>query len=236
LLLKANRIRLGTGFRLFGICATAVVLGLPAPSVAADRQYCLSDICPGDLPSVLGKVILSDLSSIAEGGRHKLDLRAALPNFGDTDRNLLERRVAADGRHLVDHRTLAAFLSITAVCAPTGGFVALFSSESGHVTAVEFDVVNFDGKVGFGVKSISRVFRVKSGSPAAVALVADLSRKFGFAVDDPALPALADGLTFSLRAADETMTLSISLPALVRPLEQLPAQEACAPKNRVQLD
>ena len=219
------------------LCGVSVCLWFSSASGAAvDRRYCLSEICPGDPPAVVGKLVLTDLSRIAERGRHKVDLAIALPDISPPDRKILESRKAADGRYLVDHLTIGAFLGIKTVCAPIEPFVALFSSESGHTTAIEFDMVNVGGRIEFAVKSISRKFDIKVGTPAGAALIADLTNKFGFAIDGGGAPQLADGLTVAFRTEPESMTLSIALPALESPVAQIASQMACAPKDRMHVD
>ena len=209
---------------------------MPSPAAAAERLYCFSDICLGDPPSVLNAVEINDLSRIANSRPAALDLKAALPELNDADRKLLAGHVTEDGRFLLDQKTLRIFLRIKGVCASIAPFVAIFTSDSGHSTAVEFDVIDADDHVRLGVKSIARVFRTRPNTPEYVALIADLSQKFGFKIGDEPLHQARDGISTTFEVNAEGFRLAFSMPSLKDRGREIASQRDCEPVNRVKID
>jgi hypothetical protein len=233
--------------RAAAIIALYLTVGLaPHQASAAARLNCFSDICLGDPPSVLNTVTLSDLSRIVRrsgvgqsgAGRSgaDVDLKAALPATSADDRKTLAERVDDNGRFLVDQKTMRIFLGIKGVCAPTAPFVALFTSDSGHITSVVFDVIETEGQVRLGVKRIARAFLIKPATPAYIALIADLSAKFGFKVGDEPVHKAADGVSAAYEELDQGFRLALSMPDLKNRNVDIASQTACAPLVRVKID
>ena len=219
-----------------GAAAAAIALcAMPNPASAAERLQCFSNICPGDPPAILKTVVLSGLSSIAARGG-AADLKAALPDTNDADRKLLAGRMDDDGRFLIDQKTLQAFLGIKGVCAPIAPFLALFTSDSGHLTSVEFDVIKVDGEVRFGVKTIRRAFNTLPNTPAYIALIADLSQKFGYKVGAEAPHTGPDGVSTTYEETERGFRLSVSVPGLANRNLDIASQPACEPKTRIKID
>ncbi|MHB1204276.1 MAG: hypothetical protein ACYCZX_01820 [Rhodospirillaceae bacterium] len=181
-------------------------------------------------------VPLSDLSRIVDHKAAAVDLKAALPETGDKDRKVLAAQMGEDGRFLLDQKNLQIFLGIKGVCAPIAPFVALFASDSGHLTSVEFDVIALDGEVRLGVKKIARAFHLKPGTPAYLALIADLSEKFGFKVGGEALLQRPGGVIVAYREGEADFQLSLALPPLKNRNLDIASQTACEPKTRVKID
>ena len=205
------------------------------PAAAFERLQCFSGICPGDPPAILKTVVINDLSRIAARGP-AADLRAALPGVSDPDRKILAGQVGEDGRFLVDQKTLRIFLGISGVCAPIAPFLALFTSDSGHLTSVEFDVIKVDDVVRLGVKTIRRAFDIKPNTPAYIALMDDLSQRFGFKVGSEALHQGADGIAAAYEDTDRGFRLGFSLPGLKNRGLEIASQPVCEPKNRIKID
>jgi hypothetical protein len=223
-----RRLRKALAFFAAMICAY--------PVNAAERLYCFSDICLGDLPSALNTVTLSNLLPITEKSPSAVDLTAALPGISEADRATLAKYVNADGRFLVDQRTLPIFLKVNRVCAPIASFVAIFTSDSGHSTAVEFDVVAVDGHAYFGVKTITRAFRTKPDTPEYLALIADLSEKFGVRIGAGSVSQMPEGITAAYEESAEGFRLSFSMPNLKNRGREIASQQDCIPENRVKID
>lgn len=222
-----------------GIYIAAAVIGfylMPHQAVSAERLYCFSDICLGDPPAILKTTTLNDLSRIADHKAPTVDLKTALPETSEADRKVLADQMGEDGRFLLDQKTLRIFLGVKGVCAPIAPFVALFTSDSGHLTSVEFDVIALDGEVRLGVKKIARAFRIKPGTPVYLALIADLSEKFGFKVGGEALLQRPGGIVVAYRESEADFQLSLALPALKNRNLDIASQIACEPKNRVKID
>jgi len=224
------------GRSCFGAMVVVLGWGVSYPALSAERLYCFSDICPGDPPSILNGVTLNELSDLTDRKPPAIELKAALPETRDADRKTLAKRIGLDGRFLLDKKTLQIFLGIKQVCAPMAPFVAFFTSESGHLTAVEFDVVKVGDEVRFGVKTIARVFRIKPATPEHLALLADLSQKFGFKIDSQNPHGAPDGLVASFDNGEQSFRLSFALPELASRGIDIAAQPACAPLNRIGID
>ena len=223
--------------RPWPFAAVLVALCLaPLQGSAAVRLNCFSDICLGDSPSVLTTVTLSDLSRIAARNAAGVDLKVALPTASVADRKALAGRVDENGRFLIDQKTLRIFLEIKGVCGPIAPFVALFASDSGHMTSVVFDVIEAEGQVRLGVKRIARAFLVKPATPAYIALVDDLSAKFGFKVGDEAVHKLPDGVSAAYDELGQGFRLSFAMPDLKNRNMDIASQAACAPQIRVKID
>lgn len=161
---------------------------LCAAAQTEPRRYCLSDICPGDARDALAKITLGDLAGVADRPKAPVKrdseaLKAALPELTDTERLILSAYRDSKGSFLLDARTLPVFQKIGRICAPVGPFVALFTSESGHSSIVEFGAARDGMKVRLGVTRIARAFKAPIDSSEEIALLADLSRRFGYRVD-----------------------------------------------------
>ena len=222
--------------RLAAVGATVCCLMACEPAQSAERLYCFSDICLGDLPRVLEAIPLRDLSSIAEKRPPAMDLKSALPGIGEDARRLLARRVAPDGRFLVDAQTLPIFLGLTAVCAPVAPFAAMFTSASGHATAVEFDMLRAGKDVRFGVKTIARVFTVQPGTTEYAALVIDLSQKFGYRIDNPSPVRLPDGALSTFKNGEHGFQLTFAFPDMPDRGAAVAMLPGCMPTDRVPID
>lgn len=221
-----------------GATLGAILCGLLIwhPAQSAERLYCFSDICLGDPPRVLETIPLRDLSSIAEKRPRPVDLKAALPGVGEDDRRLLAKRVGPDGRFLVDAQTLRIFLGVAAVCAPIAPFAAMFTSASGHATAVEFDMFKTGEDAQLGVKTVARVFTVRPGTSEYATLVADLSRKFGFRIDNPSPVHLPGGGLAMFKYGDQGFQLRFALPEMADRETVLATQRGCVSADRVPID
>ena len=113
--------------------------------------------------------------------------------MSDAERAELSAYSDARGAFLLDARTLPIFFKISQVCAPVGPFVALFTSESGHASVVEFGPTMNGPDVRLGVTRVARSYRVSRDSVEEKGLIADLSRKFGFRIDAEAEKHFDDG-------------------------------------------
>jgi hypothetical protein len=173
------------------LAAALLLCAASMPCAAAQpepRRYCLSDICPGDARDALARITLGSLAGVADRPRAPVKrdseaLKAALPELTDTERLILSAYRDSKGSFLLDARTLPVFLKIGRICAPVGPFVALFTSESGHTSIIEFGATRDGTKVRLGVTRIARAFKAPVDSADEIALIADLSRKFGYRVD-----------------------------------------------------
>ena len=235
-------------FRTFaGISFLIAMLGGPASLNAAaaegERRYCFSDVCVDDPTSVLGSVALGSLDKMADPQHAKESLarlEAALPALGRGARATVASYTDADGALLLDRRTLPIVLQIDRICAPMGRFVSMFSSESGHPTAIEFQTIASDGAVRLGVTRIARSFDVMPGSGEERALIADLSEKYGFRVDESAAKRLpshgGSEVTASFIRQSVGFQLSFSREPLSATAAEFNAQASCGPARRIKID
>lgn len=183
------------------LCALAATISSPeAASAATDRFYCLSDVCPGDSHTIVSNLALNSLGRIAERPRARAKeyrdaFKAAIPGLSDTERLVLSAYADSRGSLLLDAKTLPIFLRIERICMPVGPFVALFTSESGHASVVEFGATLQGSAVLLGVTRVARSYEVKAHSAEEAALIADLSRRFGYRIDAAPEQPLANGST-----------------------------------------
>lgn len=206
-----------------------------------ERKYCFSDVCLGDSRFVLSSITLRSLSRITERPRSRPDtyhdvLRYALPGLSDAARARLSGHTDSRGSLLLDAETLPIFLGIDRVCAPVGPFVALFASESGHASIVEFSAIANGPSVQLGVTRVARSYRVKAGSSEERALIADLSHTFGFRIDGALERAVGDrdhGMTAEFTRQDEGFLLAFNGPDLREDARAFAEQEGC---DRIKID
>ncbi len=208
----------------------------PTQAWSSERLLCFSDVCLGDGSEILETIKLDDLTSVADNYANTADLRTALPDTSDSDRKTLARRVDRQGRFLIDGQTVEIFRRLKSVCTLIAPFVSTFKSESGHFTAIEFNIVNVDGHTRLRVKKIARAFHVKPGTPEYLALARDLSQKFGYKIDSSAPSVSPDGVVTSFIADEQGFHLSFALPDLKAPETDIAKQQVCEPKNRVKID
>ena len=164
-------------------------------------------------------------------------LATALPRLGDVGRMTLASYADAHGSLLLDQRTLPVVLSIDRICRPIGPFVSMFLSESGHATVIEMQAIASEGVVRLGVTRIARTFRVTPGSTEEKALIADLSDKFGFRVDEGAEKQLAPlGISQSFEREAGGFRVSFARAALDKDAPEFAAQSECIPVTRIKID
>jgi len=142
----------------------------------------------------------------------------------------------SNGSLLLDARTLPIFLKIGKICAPVGPFVGLFTSESGHPSVVEFGATTNGAEVRLGVTRVARAYQVAADSVDERALIADLSRKFGFRID--AAPETnpsgqGDGVTAQFTRQEKGFLLAFSAPVLRDDAQEFAAQTGC---DRIKID
>ncbi|MGE3476771.1 MAG: hypothetical protein AB7H70_13290 [Rhodospirillaceae bacterium] len=219
----------------------AAISPFQVATAAEDRLYCLSDVCPGDTRSVLSTLTLSNLGHIAERPRARAKeyqdaFKAAIPGLSDAERLALSAYADSRGSLLLDARTLPIFLKIGRICAPVGPFVALFTSESGHVSVIEFGATIQGSEVQLGVTRVARSYQVKAESAEEKALLADLSRRFGFRIDAAPEKHLAGrdrDVTAQFTRQEKGFVLAFSGVALRQDAAEFAAQTGC---DRIKID
>lgn len=219
----------------------ATVSPFQVATAAEDRLYCLSDVCPGDARSVLFNITLSNLGHVAERPRarpkeYQESFKAAIPGLSDAERLALSAYVDSRGSLLLDARTLPIFLKIGRICAPIGPFVALFTSESGHASVVEFGATLRGSEVQLGVTRVARSYQVKSESAEEKALLADLSRRFGFRIDaapEKNLAGRGHDVTAQFTRQEKGFVLAFSGVTLHEDAAEFAAQTGC---DRIKID
>ncbi len=216
-----------------------------AAAAVDGRRYCFSDICPGDPPGVLSTMILNNLSQVAERPRarskeYMAAFNSALPGLSNAERMALSAYTDTNDSLLLDARTLPIFRKIKLVCAPVGPFVALFTSESGHPTAVEFGAVMIGGEIRLGVTRVARSFQVKSGSIEEKALVADLSQKFGFRIDQTPEKRLSNlesaAIVESFERQETGFRIAFAQPGLRADAVEFSEKAGCGPAARIKIE
>jgi hypothetical protein len=229
------------------LIALAFVAGLNAgaslseAAAAEDRRYCLSDICPGDPRSVLSSITLNNLARVAVRPRARAKeyqeaFKAAIPGLSDAERLALSAYSDTTGTLLLDARTLPIFLKIGHICAPVGPFVGLFASESGHPSVAEFGATINGPDVRLGVTRVARSYQVTAGSSEEKALIADLSRKFGFQIDAAPEKQLGpDGarVTAEFTRQEKGFVLAFTGPAVRGDAQEFAGQAGC---DRIKID
>lgn len=205
-----------------------------------DRLYCLSDVCPGDPLSALSGITLGSLAGVAEHPREharaRETLKAAVPGLSDAERDAISAYTDSRGSLLIDARTLPIFLKIARICAPVGPFVALFTSESGHASIVEFGATINGAEVGLGVTSVARFYQVGADSTEERALIADLSRKFGFPVDaapETQLAGRRPGVSANFTRQENGFRLAFTGAAILGDAVEFAQQPGC---QRIKID
>ena len=233
-----NRQRLTAFLVVAGLNAAALPLEAAA---AEDRRYCLSEVCPGDPRSVLSSITLTNLARVAERPRarpkeYQEALKAAIPGLSDAERLALSAYMDSNGSLLLDARTLPIFLKIGKICAPVGPFVGLFTSESGHPSVAEFGATMNGSEVRLGVTRVARSYQVTADSVEEKALIADLSRKFGFRIDAAPEKQLEDrgsGVTAQFTRQEKGFLLAFSGPVLRDDAQEFADQTGC---DRIKID
>jgi hypothetical protein len=226
------------------LCVAGLNAGPPlsaATAAADDRRYCLSDICLGDSHSVLSGLTLTNLARVAERPRarsreYRDAFKTAAPGLSDAERMALSAYADSKGSLLLDARTLPIFLKIGAICAPVGPFVGLFTSESGHQSSAEFGATMSGSAVRLGVTRVARSYQVAAGSAEEAALIADLSRRFGFRIDaapEQQLDASGRRVTVEFMRQEKGFLLAFSGPALRKDSQEFAEQAGC---DRIKID
>jgi hypothetical protein len=230
-------------------CAAAVFVlagslladdGLSAPAPAISEPLCFSNVCLDGAVNDVAQLTLADLKRIRAPNRKRAegamsDLAAAYPRMNEDDRKALLNYSDSDGRLLIDASTLPILLRIDQICGGGQPFVALFMSESGHPTSVRLEAVANEGALRLGVTELARHFRVRSHSPEEQGLIADLSQKFGFRVDDAYSVPRPQGTKVDFERQADGFLLRFR--AAVRAVEPLgPALPGCPASNRLKID
>ena len=225
-------------FVLAGCALAGSSLGAAAP--AKPEPLCFSNVCLAGGVNGVAQLTLADLKQIRAPGRKRPEgamatLAAAYPRMSEDDRKMLLNHSDSDGRLLIDASTLPALLRIDQVCVGGQPFVALFTSESGHPTSVTLEAIAIDGTLRLGVTEVARHFRVKLHSPEEGALIADLSQRFGFRVDDAYLAPRPTGAKIEFERQDDGFLLRFSAVApAIEPLAIAPP--GCPPSGRLKID
>lgn len=233
------RVVLGIGPLALGLSVVAL-----SPGAAAgldERRYCLSDICPGDARDALSRITLGDLANVADRPRAPMKrdseaLKAAVPGLSDTERLILSAYRDSRGSFLLDARTLPVFLRIARICAPVDPFIALFTSESGHASLVEFGATIEGADVRLGVTRVARSYQVTAGSSEESALIVDLSRKFGFRIDaapETHLSGGEGGISAQFTRQDKGFLLAFSGSPVRADAKEFAGQAGC---DRIKID
>lgn len=219
----------------------ATIPPLSSAMATEDRLYCLSDVCPGDARSVLSNITPRNLGHVAERPRARPKeypeaFKAAIPGLSDAERLALSAYADSQGSLLLDTKTLPIFLKINRICAPVGPFIALFTSESGHASVVEFGATVQGSEVQLGVTRVARSYQVKAESAEEKALLADLSRRFGFRIDaapEKLLAGRGRDVTAQFTRQEKGFVLAFSGVALRQDAAEFAAQTGC---DRIKID
>ncbi len=222
-------------------CLIATAAPVGATDAAARSPYCFSDICLDDPPRVMAGVTLDSLGRIAERALERskdyaADLKAALPALSDADRSTLAAYTDSSGGFLIDARSLPIFLGIDKICGPVDPFVAVFRSESGHLTSLQFQAVAVAGEVRLGVTRIARSFNIKPGSVEEKVLIADLSDKFGYRMAEAPEKEISHGVTARFERHAAGLQLSFTRVGLPENAPELREQAGCSARGRVNID
>jgi hypothetical protein len=218
--------------------AGALLDGGSTRAAEIPQPLCFSGVCLGAEAGAVAQLSLTDLKRVADPDRDRrkaaaASLATAFPRLSTDDRNTLLSHSDSGGRVLLDARTLPILLRIDRLCASGPAFVALFVSESGHQTSVRFEVVEHDGKLRLGVTEMARSFRVKAHSSEEGALLADLSLRYGFRIDDVTAGARPGGTSVGFERGDEGFRLSFTAASGA---VDWSAQPDCQPPNRIKID